>query len=100
MSDIYKEIELFDCPYCGGPASLEEEHGWSWYVVCLDCGAQTGFCEYKSEEDSDDAARSISAMSHHLFMVKGITYRLSSSRSCDVLSWWDGQFHGHDLRIH
>ena len=57
MSDIYKEIELFDCPYCGGPASLEEEHGWSWYVVCLDCGAQTGFCEYKSEEDSDDAAR-------------------------------------------
>ena len=44
---IYDEIELFDCPYCGGPGVLEEEHGWSWYVVCADCGAHSGFCEYK-----------------------------------------------------
>ncbi len=55
--DIYDEIELFDCPFCGGPGVLEEEHGWSWYVVCADCGAHTGFSEYKNEEDRLDAAR-------------------------------------------
>ena len=37
--DPYKEIELFDCPFCSGPGLLEEEGGWCWYVVCADCGA-------------------------------------------------------------
>ena len=55
--NIYDDIELFDCPYCGGPGVLEEEHGWSFYVVCADCGAQGGFCEYKNEEDRLDAAK-------------------------------------------
>ena len=31
--DIYDEIELQDCPYCGGVGLLEEENGWSWYVT-------------------------------------------------------------------
>ena len=53
----YDEIEVFDCPFCGGPGVLEEEHGWSWYVVCADCGAPGGFIEYKGEEDRFEAAR-------------------------------------------
>ena len=39
--NIHEEFELHDCPYCGGPGLLEEEHGWCWTAVCLDCGAQT-----------------------------------------------------------
>ena len=29
--DIYKDIDLQDCPYCDGAAMLEEENGWCWY---------------------------------------------------------------------
>ena len=36
--DIYEEVTLQDCPYCGGPGVLEEENGWCWSVVCMDCG--------------------------------------------------------------
>ena len=28
--DIYKEIDLADCPCCGGGGLLEEENGWCW----------------------------------------------------------------------
>ena len=33
--DIHEKIELQSCPYCGGAAMLEEEHGWCWYVMCM-----------------------------------------------------------------
>ena len=55
--DIYEEIDLVDCPYCGGPALLEEENGWNFYVMCMDCGAHTAGFEYKSDADRADAAR-------------------------------------------
>lgn len=59
--DIYERIELFDCPRCGGPALLEEENGWCWYVMCMDCGAQTTQFGYRRPEDrlkaAEDAAR-------------------------------------------
>ena len=32
--DIRDELELQDCPFCGGPGLLEEENGWCWYVMC------------------------------------------------------------------
>ena len=54
---IHAEIHLEDCPYCGGPGLLEEENGWCWYVVCLDCGAQTAEMAYKTTEDRRAAAR-------------------------------------------
>jgi len=47
---IYEEVELQDCPYCNGPANLEEESG-TWYVICADCGART------ANHDGEDAAR-------------------------------------------
>ena len=55
--DIYEELSLHDCPYCGGPAVLEEEGGWCWYVMCADCGSQTAHFEYSGVADRADAAR-------------------------------------------
>ena len=55
--DIYEQIELFDCPRCGGPGLLEEERGWCWYVMCPDCGAQTTQFDYRKPEDREKAAR-------------------------------------------
>ena len=55
--NIHEEFVLQDCPYCGGPGLLEEEHGWCWTAVCLDCGAQTAPFEFKSPEQRLEAAR-------------------------------------------
>ena len=55
--DIHKELELQDCPYCGGAALLEEENDWCWYVMCVDCGAQTAAIPYKTPEERPEAAR-------------------------------------------
>ncbi len=54
--DIYGELELQECPYCGGPGLLEEENGWCWYVMCLDCGAHTAHFEFRGAEDRREAA--------------------------------------------
>ena len=56
--EIHEEIDLQDCPFCGGAGLLEEEEDWCWYVMCMDCGAQTGHFEYKRPEDRESAARS------------------------------------------
>ena len=56
--NIHEELPLQDCPFCGGPGLLEEENGWCWYVMCMDCGAQTAHFEYRSEKDRFSAARS------------------------------------------
>jgi len=54
--DIYKDIELFDCPRCHGTALLEENSGRSFYVMCLDCGCQTADIEFKTEQERIEAA--------------------------------------------
>ena len=56
--NLYEELILQDCPYCGGTGLLEEEHGWSWSVICLDCGAQTASFEFQSPETRRAAAES------------------------------------------
>ncbi len=55
--DIYRENPLQDCPYCGGAGLLEEENGWCWYVMCLDCGAQTAPFDYHTPEERALAAQ-------------------------------------------
>ena len=50
MDPIY-EIELEDCPFCGGAGLLEEEQGWCWYAMCVDCGSQTAAFSYKTPEE-------------------------------------------------
>ena len=55
--DIFKDIELFDCPLCHGAGLLEEENGWCIYATCLDCGCHTAEVPYKTEEERIEAAR-------------------------------------------
>ena len=58
--NIHEELILQDCPFCGGAGLLEEENGWCWYAVCVDCGAQTAAFEYKRPEDRLEAAKKAS----------------------------------------
>ena len=55
--DIHEMLALEDCPFCGGPAMLEEENGWCWYVMCADCGSQTASFDYRTPEERPEAAR-------------------------------------------
>ena len=55
--NIYEELHLQDCPFCGGAGLLEEENNWCWYVMCVDCGAQTAHFEFKTEEQRKEAAK-------------------------------------------
>lgn len=57
--DIHKELELQDCPLCGGPGLLEEESNWCWYVICMDCGAQTAPFEYRTKRERFEAAKKV-----------------------------------------
>ena len=60
--DIFNEIELQDCPFCGGAGLLEEEQGWCWYVTCVDCGSQTAAFEYRNPEGREKAAQDAAMM--------------------------------------
>ena len=55
--NLHEELLLQDCPFCGGAGLVEEEHGWCWYVMCVDCGAQTAAFEFKSPDEREQAAR-------------------------------------------
>ncbi|MCR5761394.1 MAG: Lar family restriction alleviation protein [Sphaerochaetaceae bacterium] len=57
MKEIIKEIELQDCPICKGPAVLEEEGKWCFYVMCMDCGCHTAESPYEDEEHRLEAAK-------------------------------------------
>ncbi len=59
MIDYPEHIELQDCPFCGGPAVLEEENGMCWYVMCADCGSQTAMFDYKTPEERVEAAEKV-----------------------------------------
>ena len=50
--NIHEELILQDCPFCGGAGLL----GWCWYVMCVDCGAQTAHFEYRTPEERMEAA--------------------------------------------
>jgi len=55
--DIYKEIDLQDCPICHGTGVLEEETGWCIYVACVDCGSHTAELPYKNETERVQMAK-------------------------------------------
>ena len=56
--DIYNEIDLEGCPYCGGAGLLDDGSGWCWTVTCMDCGSQTGEFAFNNEEERVEAAKS------------------------------------------
>ena len=58
--NIHEELPLQDCPYCGGAGLLQEEGGWCWNVMCMDCGSQTAAFEYKTPAERLEAARNTS----------------------------------------
>ena len=60
--DIFNEIHVQDCPYCGGAGLLEEESGMSWYVICVDCGSRTAAFNYSSETERFKTAESAAHM--------------------------------------
>ena len=39
-----------------GAGLLEEENGWCWYVTCMDCGSHTASFEFKTPQESEEAA--------------------------------------------
>lgn len=49
------EIDLQDCPRCNGPALMEEESGWCYYVTCCDCGCHTAEVAFKNAKEKDEA---------------------------------------------
>ena len=55
--DILENIQLLDCPICGGAGILEEEYGWCIYVSCLDCGCHTAEFEFRSDDERLETAR-------------------------------------------
>ena len=55
--DFFDEIELSECPDCGGVGCIEEEGGWCVYVQCLDCGSHTAEVSFKNEAERLEAAR-------------------------------------------
>ena len=56
--DIFEELELYDCPICQGTGLLDESNGWI-YVMCNDCGSQTGEVPYKTPEEREAVARKV-----------------------------------------
>lgn len=57
MDEILKEVDMLDCPICQGPAILEEESGWCFYVSCLDCGCHTAESAYSTPDERLESAR-------------------------------------------
>ena len=53
----YEQIELQECPICGGAGLMEEENGWCFYAACLDCGAHTAEIRYERDAERLDAAQ-------------------------------------------
>ena len=51
--DLHAKLLLQDCPFCGGAGLLEEENNWCWYVMCMDCGAQTAAMEFRNAVRGD-----------------------------------------------
>lgn len=51
--EIYKKIELSDCPQCGGDALLEEEPGTGYFVTCVECGSHSVIVDFKDDNEDE-----------------------------------------------
>lgn len=56
MDEIY-EIDLQDCPVCGGAGLMEDEQGWCIYVSCAECGSHTAHAAYETPAERLTAAQ-------------------------------------------
>ncbi len=55
-------IELEDCPCCRGAGMLIHEGGWNVQVECTECGAHTVYVEYETEEQMQEAEKSVARL--------------------------------------
>ena len=55
--ELFLDIDLQDCPYCGGTGCFEEEGGWCLYIQCPDCSSHTAEFEFRNEEERMEKAR-------------------------------------------
>lgn len=55
--ELFKDIEVFDCPLCGGTGIIEVENGWCVYVSCIDCGGHTVEVPFDTPEEKLEAAK-------------------------------------------
>lgn len=58
----FEDIEVLECPICGGPGLLQEENGWCLYVSCLDCGSHTAELSYQSEKERYETAQKAASL--------------------------------------
>ena len=66
----FEEIDLQDCPLCGGVGAIEEEGGWTVYVQCLDCGSRTAELSYHGEEQRLEMAKRVA----HTWNIGKVVY--------------------------
>lgn len=55
--ELFKQIDLQDCPVCHGSGILEEENGWCYYIECMDCGCHTAEVAFEKNSQRLEAAR-------------------------------------------
>ena len=60
--DPFAEIELQDCPQCGGTGMIQEENGWCLYVECLDCGCHTAELPFNNEDERKAVAKQAASL--------------------------------------
>lgn len=54
--EFLDELNVLDCPLCGGAGALCEEGGWAFSVQCCDCGCQTAPAGYDTPDQRKAAA--------------------------------------------
>lgn len=60
--DPFAEIELQDCPQCGGVGLIQEENGWCVYVECVDCACHTAELPFKDEAERMQSAKQVATL--------------------------------------
>lgn len=54
-----EQIMLEECPVCRGAGMLTHEGGWCVQVECTDCSAHTVYVEYDSEDEKQEAEKTV-----------------------------------------
>ena len=55
--ELFKDLEIFECPLCGGAGGIEVENDWCVYVSCADCGGHTSEVPFNSPDEKYTAAK-------------------------------------------
>lgn len=56
------DIILEECPMCRGNGIILHEGGWNVQVECGDCGSHTVYVEYETEEEKQEAEKTVARL--------------------------------------